>query len=394
MTMPNRRPIIKVLCCLLAFFLLGCQSTQETAEEETPHTYGMWFAYLDYQNLDVSSEETFRQEIETACTNMEELGITTVYVHASAYTDSLYNGTIYPRSTIFAETDYDPLGIFVEIAHAHDLKIEAWVNPYRSVAVGEESFFSEDHVIRQWIERNDERVRQVNGRWYLNPAYEEVRVLIEHVVQELLDSYDIDGIHFDDYFYPEGIDDSFDAYIYAQNGESQGLSLETFRQNQTAQLIAEVHDLTQAAGKTFSVSVAGNNDNNLTMYYADVSAWLQAGDVDVLIPQIYWGYNHPLKPYTETLQEFYDLAQGTGTTVLAGIAAYKVGTTDAGAGDAADEWVQNSDMLQRQTQTALEMGCAGAVYFRYSHLFLPAAEVQAAANAERTNLYTYLLQNP
>ena len=358
----------KILSCLCLLILCGCSQ----AEQKIPDSvYGMWFSYLDYEEMFHDQDEKEMQaDLTAAVENMQGLGINTVYIHACAFTDAFYNSAIYPRTASLPGIDYDPLALFVRAAHQAGLQAEAWINPLRSVAVGEEGNLPEDSQIRMWIERNDERVRQVNGRWYLNPAYPEVRALVVSVVREVLDNYDVDGIHFDDYFYPEGTDRRFDAYIFGLAADQEDISRESFRTAQINELVQEVHTVCAEHNKRFTISTSGNMENNLTLYYADPAAWVKAGTVDILIPQIYWGYGHPVKPYAETLDEWLAVTAESDVMLAAGLAAYKIGTEDQWAGNAASEWTDSDDMLARQTRTALEKGCVGAAYFRYGSLFV------------------------
>ena len=328
------------------------------------------------------SEEEFRQEIKDALTNMEFIGVNTVYVHAVAYTDAFYNSSIYPRTKFLPDIDYDPLKIFVEEANSKNMEVEAWVNPLRSISVEEAEELEDTFILKQWINENNERIRQVNGRYYLNPAYQEVKDLLLSVIEEILDNYDVKGIHFDDYFYPDGAQDKFDAYIYSQAIKETDISRTEFRQNCINDLVKQVSDLCKEKEVRFTISTSGNNENNLTIYYANPQAWVEQGTVDMLIPQIYWGFDHPIKPYVSTLEEFLAITDGSNTQLMAGLAAYKVGTKDSFAQAGENEWLDNTDILARETTTALQKGCVGVAYFRYGSLFKPSEEVKESVENE------------
>ena len=362
---------------MLCLTLAGCggESTAASpAPEEDRTVYGIWWSYQEYEKYCTDlDEETYRTVIQNACDNLKDLGINTVYIHAVSYTDAFYRSDIYPFTTHLGSCDYDPLAVWVKLAHANDLKIEAWVNPMRSILVSETDSLPDDFIVKQWIRENNERIRQVNDRYYLNPAYQECRDLITSVVKEIARNYDVDGIHMDDYFYPEGTEDNFDAYVFSKaQEENEELDRSTFRINNVRELVKEIHDTVKSAKSDlrYGISPAGNMENNLLFYYADPSQWVKDGTVDYLEPQIYWGFEHPVKPYESTLEAWMEITEGTDVQMLPGLAAYKINTADAGT----TEWQDNDDILARQTQMAMEKGCDGVVYFDYEALFDPAEE--------------------
>lgn len=340
----------------------------------------MWWSYLDFERdcKDVSAE-TFNTVVDTALDHMQSIGVNRVFVHAVAYTDAFYNSSIYPKSSYLGQCDYDPLAVFVEKAHARGMYIDAWINPMRSVAVDAVDMLPEDSKIRQWIKENNERVRQVNDLYYLNPAYPECRDLICSVIDEILSNYAVDGIHMDDYFYPSGVQKKFDAYAYSLSiKENSELSLEAFRRENVNALVKQIHDTVKAhdASLLYSISPSGNIENNHQLMYAWPEDWVATGTVDELIPQIYWGFDHPVKPFEATLQEWKMIVGDSDVRLAPGLAAYKVGSTDAGAGDASNEWVDRSDILGRQVQYALDQNCVGASFYNYGTLFVPSDEIR------------------
>lgn len=358
--------------------------------------YGVWWSYIEYRSLCSEEDETaFRATVEETVRNMQDLGINTIYIHAVAFTDALYDSEIYPRSRYMPDTSYDPLAIFLEYVHAAGMHAEAWINPMRSVAVGEEDLLTGNNPIRGWIDENNERVRPVSGRWYMNPAYPEVRQLIVSVVQELLSKYELDGIHMDDYFYPSGTEKKFDAYVYSTaQKENPDLTLEAFRVANVDQLVKEIHDAVKEVNPSirFGISPAGNNDNNHSLYYAYPEDWVAQGTVDYLIPQIYWGFLHPVKPYESTLQEWLKITEGSDVLLMPGLAAYSIGETyDLGSKKANREWVTNDDMLERQTAMALDTyGCSGVVYYSYSSLWAPTEDTKKIVENEIVHIKNYI----
>ena len=273
-------------------------------------------------------EEEFTAYVQNAVSNMNDLGINALYLHAVAFTDAIYDSAIYPRASYMSNTDYDPYAIFAAEAEKNGIAVHAWINPMRSVKVDEVQSLPEDFIIRRWIAKNDERVRQVGDRYYLNPAYPEVRQLICSVVSELMEKYHPAGIHMDDYFYPYETAKNFDAYIYSTaQEENPSLTLEEFRTANVDEMVKELHDTVKAfdADMEFGISPAGNIDNCISLLFGNPYHWVEQGTVDYLIPQIYWGYLHPVKPFEPTWQEWLQVKGSSDVRLMAGLAAYVIG---------------------------------------------------------------------
>ena len=192
--------LLKLLLSILlgiAFSACQAEKPKEPATVETPvseepaqKTIGMWFSYLEYRSMCRGmSEEEFRSFVDTAVQNMQDLGINALYLHAVAFTDAFYDSDIYPRTAVLGDISYDPFAIFSMRAKDAGMQVHAWINPMRSVTVEEAGSLPEEFVIRKWIESNDERVRQNGDRYYLNPAYPEVRELITSVAKELIEKF-------------------------------------------------------------------------------------------------------------------------------------------------------------------------------------------------------------
>ena len=367
------RYIRTIFACLftVVLFLSGCTKNKEPEEQITK---AIWFSFLDYQETLMGRDEKgYEGMVDQILDNVKSIGVNTIYLHATAFTDAYHESTIYPRVKDYEDLTYDPYEIFIKRAHEQNIQVEAWVNPLRSVLEEETEYWDDGFILKQWVKENNERIRYVGGRYYLNPAYEDVRELIVSNIREILEKYDVDGIHLDDYFYPDGAGRNFDAYLYEEENYNEPISREDFRRKQIHTLVREIHDVVKAKKKRFGISVSGNNQYNYDSIYADVSYWMEEGLIDYLIPQIYWGFENPVRPYMPTTDEWIAIVGEHETELYAGLAAYKAGTADGYAGDAAQEWVDNHDILKRQINYALEQGCKGYAFFRYYSLFDPEA---------------------
>ncbi len=372
-----KRLVILLIACVL-LCSSGCKK-EETDVTDVEETIAMWISFLEYQENELPLESF----VETTVTNCKELGVNTLYVHTSAFTDAFYESKIYDQNE--AIVGNDPFAMFVKEGHKQGLKVYAWVNPLRSVEVEKIETLditkSGSKQLMEWAKTNDERLRQVNGRYYLNPAYQEVVDLVKEVVLEQIHAYKIDGVILDDYFYPDGVDQRFDAYVYSKVlKENEALERSAFRIQATNHLVDELHQTCKQEGLPFGISCSGNIQNNLELLFADPYAWCENKYVDFLAPQIYWGYQHPIKPFKETFEEWAVIAKDI--PLMPALAAYKCGVEDVYAKDGKDEWIDHSNMLAMQTKTCLDHNGRGVSYFRYHSMYQPSSGVDMSNEIE------------
>ena len=258
----------------------------------------VWVSYLDWALLDFSTEDTFRAGAAQLLDNCAGLGLNTVLAQVRPFGDALYRSSLFPWSHLCTgvqgkDPGFDPLDVFLTEAHRRGIGVEAWVNPYRlrsSAAMPPnlaENNLANTHP--DWLCTAGEGL-------YLNPAVPAAADYVVQGVAELVQNYAVDGIHFDDYFYPT-TDPSIDAAQFAASGEAD---LTAWRRANVTRLVKAAHDAVKAADPTlrFGVSPQGNPDNDRNEQYTDLSVWLTASGadavVDYLCPQIYWGYGYTL----------------------------------------------------------------------------------------------------
>ena len=269
---------------------------------------GVWVAYLSLDNVN-------KAKIDSIVSNAKQNGMNTIYFHVRPFGDALYKSNYYPWSHLVTGTQgeapsdgFDPLAYAVEAAHREGLELHAWLNPLR-IMLNSGVYpptLSADNPYNVW--RNDDNAE--NDDWvidygkgkYYNPAIPEVRELIVNGVKEIVENYNVDGIHWDDYFYPAS-DDSFDdSEAYAEYMLGGGkLSLSDWRKQNISTLVKSVYSAVKASDSEveFGISPAGNIENCLSAG-ADVKTWgSQEGYVDYLCPQIYWTNDNTVAPFEE-----------------------------------------------------------------------------------------------
>lgn len=317
--------------------------------------------------------------------NLKGLGWNTVFIQARPYSDSFYPSAFFPWSKFVTgsygkEADYDPYEILVTQARKAGFSVHGWINPMRGMTEQELPQVANKFPIKKWYldpQKKKTHIGLSNGRWYYNPAEPEVRRLIADGAKELLKQYRLDGIHIDDYFYESQMTAAFDQIQYQAYQKTGGkLNLLAWRRENVSLLVKELYQAVKSVDPNaqFGISPAGNIQNNYGYLCADVKKWCrEKGYIDYICPQIYFGFEHAVCPFEETLAEWNSLiTTESGVYLLAGLSLGKAGLADAGAKDGAAEWQTHSDVLKRSMQAAEKQSkFKGYVLFCYQYLFDP-----------------------
>ncbi len=339
----------------------------------------VWISYIELNFTGLNVEQS-KQKVQSMFANAKNLGFNTVIVHARSHGDAYYKSSYFPYSSYITGTQgvdpgWDPLAYMVETAHSLGLKIQAWINPYRvSSASDDPMTLAESNKARQWLTdadtSNDDWAIKCNGGIYYNPAIPEVRRLIIDGIREIVQNYDVDGVHFDDYFYPT-TEASFDAAAYARYTSSGGtLSLADWRRAQVNTLVSGVYQAVKSikSNMIFGISPAGNISNCYNSLYADVELWMsRTGYIDYICPQLYWGFEYPNAQFrfNNIADTWSNLEMHDGLKLYFGLAVYKSGTVDAGS----DEWIRNNDIIKRQIEySRTKNNCSGIILFSYNYV--------------------------
>ena len=258
---------------------------------------------------------------------------------------------------------FDPLALLVDAAHARDLQLEAWVNPYR-IQAGQTPALCGASPARL----HPDWVRYTDTGTYLDPASADVRQYIADGVGELCARYAVDGIHFDDYFYPT-TDPAFDAADYAASGSTR--TQDDWRRENVNALMELCHAAARRYGVRFGAAPAGDPEQNYTLQYSDAARWLRQGTVDYLMPQLYWGQEYikngdASHSFAQLAAAWAALPRAAGVKLYAGLGAYRVGAGDGS--DAGSEWF-SGHALADQLALLARLGVQGAGLYRYGSLF-------------------------
>ena len=381
------------------------EATTQTTAQETTERKAVWISYIDLGAKEQQKKKTkaqFTKLITKMFTNVKNMGMNTVVVHVRPYSDALYASSYYPWSAVVSgkqgkNPNYDPLEIMVEKAHSMDLKIEAWINPYRVTTNSTSiSKLSKDNPARKWYSKASTKrnVLIYNGQIYYNPAKPAVRKLIVNGVKEIVENYEVDAIHFDDYFYPtfssSNYKTAFDAreynaYVKAQKKAGKNYkSIENWRRNNVNLLVQQVYETVHAAKEDveFGISPAGNIDNlkSKYSYYVDIDKWLsQEGYVDYICPQIYWGFENGQYSYDKVLKRWTSANKKGTVKLYVGLAMYRTSAFSS------SEWRNKKNIMKRSVSYGRKTGKVDGYYFFSYNSFY-----EKAASKEKKNLLAEL----
>lgn len=356
-----------------------------SAEEEMVAVWVPYFS-LNMGAEEDKSEAAFQKKFDRIVSDAKTRKINTLIVQVRPFGDAFYPSSLFPWSSYLtgtqgADPGYDPLAYMVEAAHENGLQIHAWVNPLRLRVSGVPQTLAADSLVHRW--ENDEEKQDWCLSWadtdgiYLNPGIAAVRQYIADGVREIVENYDVDGIQFDDYFYPTE-DSSFDeatyqAYCDSLDAGETALSQSSWRMENISALIALVYKTVKETDPdvVFGVSPQGNVENDEKIG-ADVTAWCStAGYVDYICPQLYYNFENPYLPYDKAAEQWRALVTEPSVKLYFGLGLYKA-SSDADEGT----WKKDDTILAQQVELGRELGCDGFMLYCYDQFHSDTAQAE------------------
>lgn len=381
----------RFICMFISLILLlsGCTTASiKLPDFESAKISAVWIYYSELSMLSEKSkdEQFFENKITEMLDNCAEWGINTVFLQVRPFSDSFYPSEIFPWSYYLTgkqgkSIKYDPLQICIRLAHERNIAVHAWVNPFRISFDNDVSKLSDNHPALSWINTGTPDVVMINEGIYYSPASLQAQKLVIDGVREIVRKYDVDGIHIDDYFYPS-TDESVDEYYYMQYKDDGGkLKLDDWRLNVISAFVHEMYSAVKSENSDciFSISPAGNINNNYEQQYADVKLWCsRRGYADWIIPQLYFGFEKETLSFDKALRDWSNLNTIGAVKFIYGIAAYKVNESD-------DEWLAGRGIIDKQLDLLSQTSyCYGVAYFSYSSL----ADKTRQAEFENISLFS------
>lgn len=311
---------------------LSSKATADTPESDE-EMRGVWVSYMELsmENESSKTQKAFEDKFTEIAQKCSESGFNTLIVQVRPFCDALYKSSYFPWSHILTGTQgenpqYDALQIMCDICKENNLKIHAWINPYRVSSNETPKKLSDNNP---YIKNSEIGIKTDNGI-FLDPSNETAQQLICDGVKEIAENYDVDGIQFDDYFYPTE-DESFDKKQYEAYIEKYGtencMSLDNWRMQNVNTLICKVYRTIKSVDSSveFGISPQGNIGNNDGLY-ADVKSWCTCkGFADYICPQIYFSLENPALTFEDCLDSWTSLDFDENVKLYVGLGGYKAG---------------------------------------------------------------------
>lgn len=375
------RLLALVLVCVLTLVTPAFAAGTPSASEEMR---GVWVSSvynLDYPSSPTTDPDKLKAEADEILDNCVKWGLNAVFLQVRPSGDALYKSDLFPWSKYLTgsvgtapQDGFDPLEYWVEAAHKRGLELHAWINPYRITRSKDTEWNSlpSTHPAKMnpdWV------VKYSDGNYYFNPGIPEVRDLVTRGAVEIVQNYDVDGLHMDDYFYP-GTDFN-DAATYQKYGSSFS-NIADFRRDSVNQLVAQldtaVHNIDpdiqfgispSGIWANKSTDPRGSNTNGSEHYvssYADSLYWIENGLVDYIIPQIYWEIGHKLADFATLADWWNDAVAGSDVHLYIGMGAYRCADNPTGV------WTTTDPLFDSLAYLENKDNVGGCVFFRYGSI--------------------------
>ncbi|TDD59837.1 hypothetical protein E1293_46175, partial [Actinomadura darangshiensis] len=356
-----------------------CPSTPAPDGTKGRQVRGMWIASVgntDWPKEPGASAAEQKKQFTRLLDTAKAMNMNAVFMQIRPNSDAFYDSPYEPWSQWITGTQgkdpgYDVLAFMLKEAHARNLEFHAWFNPYRVSRHDDLKKLSPKSPARKhpdWVRKYGE------GLWY-DPGLPQVRDLATKAVMDVVGKYDIDAVHFDDYFYPYPEEGDFpDDAAYKAYGK--GMKRADWRRKNVDTLVqslsASIHKAkpwVQFGISPFGVwrnkssDPGGSPTSALQSYddiYADTRTWIKKGWLDYVTPQLYWTIGDPRADYAKLAAWWARQVQGTGVQLTIGQAAYRVGE------DAA--WKKPAELSRHLTLNAKYPQISGDVFFSASDI--------------------------
>jgi uncharacterized lipoprotein YddW (UPF0748 family) len=389
---------------LLTTTILSAQSSTAPVAEMR----GVWIASvanIDWPSQSGLSTERQQFELDSMMDVLKGMGINTVFLQVRPNGDALYPNKYAPWSKWLTGKQgtppapyYDPLAYAIAGAHKRKMELHAWLNPYRATFDGDTASLAASHMFKALPrEYRNQWLFKYGNRYYFNPANPNVVDHLVEIVGDIVTRYDVDGIHFDDYFYPykeagETLNDYNEFASYSRGFTN----IEDWRRDNINRLIQGTNTKIKKIKPwvKFGVSPFGvwrNKDKDpvrgsdtragITCYddlFADVLLWLEKDWIDYVAPQLYWSIGFAPADY-KILTEWW-IKNANGKHVYTGHAAYKIANSSNDA-----NWNDPSETSKQIALNRSTEAIKGSIYFSAKQLLKNPLGV---ADSLRTSLYT------
>src|SRR5690554_16148 len=313
-----------------------------------------WVSTVANIDLPVLKDELeYKKLLDEIVANAVKFNINTIYFQVRPLNDAFYMSKLNPISRYLMGEEglnppFDVLKYLIDAAKKENIEIHAWANPYRvSRPIGD---LTKDEYLATLDDKNFAKrnpnliIKDETGQLILNPTREEAKQFIVDSMVEILENYDVKGVHWDDYFYPYAkLSEEDNDLKEFENRKDKSQALDDFRRMHVTDVIKMTYEAVKAVNKDlqFGVSpfgiwqskhtdprganVAENVSASYIRQYADTLDWIEKEIIDYIVPQLYWEFGHNLAPFADLAKWWANAVKGTNVKLYIGHAAYRLG---------------------------------------------------------------------
>lgn len=358
---------------------------------------GIWVATV--YNIDFDTCKTaaqFRAAYTAMINRLQAAGFNTVFFQVRPQNDAFYASAFNPYSRYLTGTEgvgipgFDPLEYMLTETHRRGMKFHAWLNPYRVAQLPAGSKQTKTAYLNTLASNNFARkkpdaVLMVEGEsgplLILDPGNPEVRSFVANTVYELVTHYNVDGVVFDDYFYPKDMPTSAD-YSSWRKYRVGNTPIADWRRSNTENLIRSVQAVIRNCNASYKRNIkfgispfgvwanksAAHPEGSLTnaaeaytQQFYDVRKWIKLNLIDYVSPQIYWGFTHATAPYATLAEWWANAVSGTKVKLYVSHAVYRVGVQA--------DMISSSSLADQLLYNSIETYIGGSIFYSYRKFF-------------------------
>lgn len=364
----------------------NCPVTPQEAQFPKSQMRAVWVstvANIDWPTAKGLSIAKQQQQFITILNKVQQMHMNTVVVQIRPAADALYPSNLFPWSQYLMGVQgqnpgYDPLAFMLKQAHERNIQFQAWFNPYRVSLQSDITRLAPNNPARL----HPDWVIKYGTQLYFNPGLPQVRAYITKGIMEVVNKYNVDGVHLDDYFYPYPIAGRTfsDQATYQRYGAGFS-NIGDWRRNNVNLLVKRVHDAikkarpyvsfgispfgvwrNQSTDPTGSATQAGVQDYD--DLYADTRTWIKNNWLDYITPQIYWSIGFAPAAYDVLVPWWAHEVDGTRVQLYTGMAVYKIGTSTQ-----SPAWSDPNEMPRQLTLNNKYPEVKGSMFFSMKELF-------------------------
>ncbi len=390
---------------ILYLFLNLILITSLSAQHSKREMRAVWIATvanIDWPSSPNLTSKEQREEMRKILDGCVKNNINAVIMQIRPTADAFYPSMLEPWSNWLTGVQgmrpnpfYDPLKFIIDEAHKRCIEVHVWLNPYRVTNSDRIDILSKNH----FYFKNKDLFLKYGGKYYFDPGLDETRNFLNKVVEDVVEHYDIDAVHFDDYFYPYKVanqefpdEATFKKYPRGFAPDQK----DDWRRNNVNMVIAELQQTIKSIKPwvEFGISPFGvwRNDNvdptgsatragvqNYDDLYADILKWLKEGNIDYVMPQLYWEIGKKVADY-EILAKWWS-KNSFGKNLYTGLYASKLGTPSAETA-----WKKGNELIRQLKLNKTIPQIDGAAFFSVKPFL---QNKQGLNDSLQNNLYKY-----